>query len=184
MGGYENLPSPVPASMMVYDHVGRILVGGFTGAAGSVPASVTAGDKVTWYFDPVNVDATYDTDNMHVVTMLLGPNGQILNANTQTFNEAQNVVLSAKEVYHNDHVEIFPNPFSNQASIRLQLEQPSQVTLRVFNAMGAEVAFRNYGRLDGDLVFPLEASQLPAGVYQVHIQLDDRLMTKKVVIQR
>ena len=33
MGGYEALPGLVPASMMVYDHVGRDLLGGFAGVA-------------------------------------------------------------------------------------------------------------------------------------------------------
>jgi hypothetical protein len=40
MGGYESLPSPVPAAQMVYDHVGRSLLGGYNGQAGSVPAAI------------------------------------------------------------------------------------------------------------------------------------------------
>ena len=29
MGGYENLPSTIPASQMTYNHVARVLAGGF-----------------------------------------------------------------------------------------------------------------------------------------------------------
>ena len=41
MGGYESLPNPVPAASMVYDHVGRALLGGFAGQANSVPTTIT-----------------------------------------------------------------------------------------------------------------------------------------------
>ncbi|MBK7407084.1 MAG: T9SS type A sorting domain-containing protein [Saprospirales bacterium] len=186
MGGYENLPSPVPAAQMVYDHVGRILVGGFFGAPNSVPSPVSAGQVVTFGFDAVNIPADYNTDNMLAVTMLIGPNGTILNANSQTFQELLDteIVNGTTEKFRNEYAEVYPNPFSDAANVSLNLETPSQVTLRIFNAMGAEVAFRDYGILNGDLVFPLDASNLPAGVYQVHIKMDDYLITKKVVIQR
>ncbi|MFZ2897224.1 MAG: Omp28-related outer membrane protein [Saprospiraceae bacterium] len=185
MGGYESLPNPVPASQMVYDHVGRILVGGFQGAAGSVPASVSSGEKVTYQFATINIPANIKTEDLLAVTLLLGPNNSIRNAQSQTFQELlDNEIVSTREVFRNDYAEVFPNPSSGNASLRLTLEQPSSVSLRIFSATGAEVAFRDYGQLSGDLVFPLEASHLPAGVYQVHLTLDKHLVTKKIVIQR
>ncbi len=185
MGGYENLPHPVPASQMVYDHVGRILVGGFQGAAGSVPASVSSGEKVTYQFATINIPANIKTEDLLAVTLLLGPNNSIRNATSQTFQELlDNEIVSTREVFRNDYAEVYPNPSSGNASLRLTLDQPSNVSLRIFSATGAEVAFRDYGQLSGDLVFPLEASHLPAGVYQVHLTLDKQLVTKKIVIQR
>jgi hypothetical protein len=185
MGGYESLPNPVPASQMVYDHVGRILVGGFQGAAGSVPASVSSGEKATYQFATVNIPATIKTEDLLAVTLLLGPDNSILNAQSQTFQELlDNEIVSTREVFRNDYAEVYPNPSAGNASLRLTLDQPSNVSLRIFSATGAEVAFRDYGQLTGDLVFPLEASHLPAGVYQVHLTLDKHLVTKKIVIQR
>ena len=186
MGGYESLPNPVPAAQMVYEHVGRVLVGGFFGAPNSVPSPVTAGQVVTFTFDVVNIPPDYNTDNMYAVTMLISPNGAILNANSQTFQDLLDteIINSTEEKFRNEYAEVYPNPFSDAANVSLKLETPSQVSLRIFNAMGAEVAFRDYGVLSGDLVFPLDASSLPAGVYQVHIKMDDYLITKKVVIQR
>lgn len=185
MGGYESLPNPVPANQMVYDHVGRILVGGFQGATGSVPASVSSGEKVTYQFATVNIPANIKTEDLIAVTLLLGPNNSIRNAQSQTFQELlDNEIVSTREVFRNDYAEVFPNPSSGNASLHLALDQPSNVSLRIFSATGAEVAFRDYGQLSGDLIFPLEASQLPAGVYQVHLTLDNHLITKKIVIQR
>lgn len=185
MGGYESLPNPVPAAQMVYDHVGRILVGGFFGADGSVPSSVTAGEEAVYTFEPVNIPSNFNTENMHAVTVLLGPDDSMLNANTQTFQELlETEITGTKEVYRNEYAEVFPNPFGNSASLRLRLDSPSRVTMRIFNAVGAEVAYRDYGQLDGDMVFPLDASRLEDGVYQVLINLDDQIIVKKVVIQR
>jgi hypothetical protein len=185
MGGYESLPNPVPANQMVYDHVGRILVGGFQGAAGSVPASVSSGEKATYQFATVNIPANIKTEDLLAVTLLLGTDNSILNAQSQTFQELlDNEIVSTREVFRNDYAEVYPNPSSGNASLRLTLDQPSNVSLRIFSATGAEVAFRDYGQLSGDLVFPLEASNLPAGVYQVHLTLDKHLITKKIVIQR
>jgi len=44
MGGYEDLPNPVPASIMVYNHVGRHLPGGILGDPNSLPATISSGE--------------------------------------------------------------------------------------------------------------------------------------------
>jgi len=50
MGGYENLPSPVPASQMVYQEVARGIYPSFNGVDGSVPESLTANTPVTYSY--------------------------------------------------------------------------------------------------------------------------------------
>ncbi|MFZ2899114.1 MAG: Omp28-related outer membrane protein [Saprospiraceae bacterium] len=183
MGGYENLPDPVPASQMVYDHVGRTLVGGFYGAAGSVPASVSADEFVAFSFDAVNIPAAYNIENLIAVTMLLGPDDEIVNANSQSWEELLNAVLDAEEVISQQSVDIFPNPVSDFASVKINLEAASQVTVRVINMAGAEVAFRDYGVQSGELVFPIDVRNLPSGLYQVQLTMNDGQITKKVVVQ-
>ena len=58
MGGYENLPNPVPASQMVYDHVGRAIPTGYDGVAGSIPANVVS-NEVNVYNVEYAVPAAY-----------------------------------------------------------------------------------------------------------------------------
>ena len=40
MGNYHNLPNPVPAAQMVYDHVARAILGNWVGTEASLPTSV------------------------------------------------------------------------------------------------------------------------------------------------
>lgn len=81
--GYDwgSLPSTVPANDMYYDHVGRALLGGFTGESGSIPSSVMAGQVVDYQFSMPNFNKSWNPFNMHAVVMVLdGSTGEILNA--------------------------------------------------------------------------------------------------------
>ena len=47
MGGYEDLPNPVPASLMVYDHVARVLPGDYQGDTDNLPDVIASGSVHT-----------------------------------------------------------------------------------------------------------------------------------------
>ena len=80
MGGYENLPSPVPAGIMVYDHVARYLPGGYNGEAGSLPGSMTNGQKYNHTFN-YTLPNDYNEDYIKVIGFMIdNSNGQIVNA--------------------------------------------------------------------------------------------------------
>ena len=80
MGGYEDLPSPVPASIMVYNHVGRHLPGGYEGDANSLPGNINAGETHSYTYN-WNLPSDYREDYVHVVGVLVNAlNGQVLNA--------------------------------------------------------------------------------------------------------
>ncbi|MDF1865407.1 MAG: T9SS type A sorting domain-containing protein [Saprospiraceae bacterium] len=185
MGGYENLPSTVPASQMVYDHVGRMLIGGFNGVTGSLPTDLVAGERHTWVFDPVAIPADFNTVNLHVVTVILNPQGHIVNANSQTWDEViNNAIVGTKEVFAHDLAKVFPNPFSDVTYVRMNLETSTNVEMVVLNSIGQVVAQRNYGQLSGDTILPFEAGNLAEGMYYLHIKLDDQLITKKVTLTK
>lgn len=79
MGGFGYLPQTVPAYMIAYNHVGRELLGGYNGQAGSVPASVSAGDVVSYVFT-YTIPATWNENNIRVVGLLLKPDNTVDNA--------------------------------------------------------------------------------------------------------
>ncbi|RMG53835.1 MAG: hypothetical protein D6717_10570, partial [Gammaproteobacteria bacterium] len=81
MGGYENLPNPVPAEMMVYDHVGRDLLGGWAGVPASIPSYIEDGQQVSYSFAPYTLPDNWAPMNMHAVVMVIDQQtGEILNA--------------------------------------------------------------------------------------------------------
>ena len=95
MGGYENLPSPVPADLMVYDHVGRALLGTYDGVAGSLPDMMEQGQIYSHTFDAYTIPAGYNTDNIEVIVMLLDQNGNVVNAGITSLAESLVVFYSS-----------------------------------------------------------------------------------------
>ena len=184
MGGFEALPNPVPAKNMVYNHVGRALLGGgtYAGLVGSVPADIVEGKEYTVDFT-YTVPANMKPANMHVVSMVLdGENGQILTGITDKLVSKK--VSGTNDVFENNAVNVYPNPMSEEANIEISTATNVEVSVKVFNVMGQQVAARNYGKMSGSNILPFVAGSLPNGIYTVHIQMGDKLATKKVTIQK
>ena len=87
MGGFEKLPNPVPGSMMVYDHVGRVIYPNFKGLNNAYAATVNAGDSFVHNFT-VGVDPTWKVEKLHVVGLLIDPSGRIDNGSNTKLNDA------------------------------------------------------------------------------------------------
>ena len=180
MDGWENLPSTVPASQMIYDHVARAILGGYEGMQGNLPATMERGETYSMTFTRA-IDAEWTPDNMHVVGWLADADqsNRILNA--------QQIKLSTTglpEVFEHEAIDVFPNPFANSTNIRIQLDEAKDVSMQVMNALGEVVAERDYGSIQGDLILPFHSQNLADGIYYIHVRLGDKLATKKVTIAR
>jgi hypothetical protein len=187
MGGYEVLPSSVPAAQMVYDHVGRALLGGFGGAAGSLPDAITAGKVVGYFFPDYTIPGSYDADNIHIVAMLINPTGQIVNAKSVSIADAVAngpFVSSTKETINNDLINISPNPFSSTANVSLTLEASSEVSMRVFDAVGKLVQEKNFGQVSGTQTLKVDGKELENGMYFIQVRVNDTIATKRVVLEK
>ena len=79
MGGYENLPNPIPAERIAYDHVGRQLLSDYGGVAGSFPSSMQASQSVNYEFT-YTLDENYDYNYVRVIGLLIAPDGTVENA--------------------------------------------------------------------------------------------------------
>ncbi len=85
MGGYEDLPNPVPASMMVYNNVARYLVGGFNGTPESLPNTLEAGQTYTYNYSYTLPD-DYNEDYVKIAAVLIDAStGEVLNAGESTY---------------------------------------------------------------------------------------------------
>ena len=80
MGGWENLPNPVPARQMFYDHVSRYLATEYKGDPGSLPGSISAGSQHSYTLN-YTLPPEYDDEYVHVVGYITNADtGKILNA--------------------------------------------------------------------------------------------------------
>ena len=129
MGGYETLANPVPAAQMVYDHVGRALLGGYSGQAGSVPATITDGQTASYTFN-YTVPATSTIADMHAVLLLIDQdNGEIVNS--------KSVEIATLGVNHNELAttfDIYPNPASDY--INISNVKGGSYTITIFDMLG------------------------------------------------
>lgn len=84
MGGFENMPNPIPANRIAYDHVGRKLLGGYDGEEGSVPTNMQAGETASVEFT-YTVPENYDPNYIRVIGVLIAPDASIDNAAIGTY---------------------------------------------------------------------------------------------------
>jgi len=188
MGGYENLPSSVPAAQMVYDHVARAIAPSFTGQTGVIAASTAVGDTYTANFS-FTLPANWDETQMHIVGMLIDPQGKIDNAGYTTINEAiQNgfVTTGLQEISFTNLAQMLtvaPNPASDFANITLHIPTAAPVSVRVLDAKGGILQARQFGSLQGDFEIGLNTTNFAPGLYIVELQMNGERIQKKLVIR-
>jgi len=85
MGGFELLPSTVPAAQMYYNHVARVIVGGFTGQTGSLPGVMTAGSTYSYTFNWTAPAGTVLYKTKANALLICGLSGEIHNGNGWVF---------------------------------------------------------------------------------------------------
>jgi hypothetical protein len=184
MGGYESLPNPVPASMMVYDHVARMILPNFNGMAGSFPASVASGESHVVSF-VVNIDPTWDLNEVHLVGMLIAPDSQIDNAGFVSMDEAaaNGYVGLEDQMSVVTTTNLYPNPTHENTNIDLGDLNNENVIVEIYDINGKLVLSRNYGLLNGHLIIPMDLVNLENGVYLVHVLKGHSTEIKKLVIE-
>lgn len=177
MGGYENLPNPVPASQMVYNNVGRELLGGYNGQANSVPATLTDGQEVTYTFN-YTVPAAYDIDKLYGVVVLIDSNdGRIVNANTVKIGN-----MSVKDInLVSKGFVIYPNPAKDV--VNLSIEEAGEFTATIYNMLGQVVYTQDLGSLDSKANVTLPISKLRTGNYLVTISGEGKSYSKRLMVK-
>lgn len=187
MGGYENLPASVPASMMVYDHVGRYLPGGAEGPADAVVDGV-AGGEAKYIFDAVQIDAAFNVEEMEVIGFIMNSSGQIVNATKISLLDAVanglETLTNTNDAFDNEFAQISPNPAQDITYLKMNIQDASQVSMTIVDAIGQVVATNNFGQLQGNVTLDIDVASLATGVYLVHLNIDNKLVTKKLSVQK
>lgn len=177
MGGYESLPDPVPAANMVYNHVGRALLGGYAGQTGSVPTTITDGQAVNYSFN-YTVPASSTRANMHAVVVLIDQNnGEIVNATELSVEQ----VGIAENVASID-MKVFPNPAADYVNV--SFEADGNYTMKITDMQGREVVSVDYSDLYGAQSIALPTADLMNGNYIVTISTEGVSYNQVLVINK
>ncbi|MCT2562703.1 T9SS-dependent choice-of-anchor J family protein [Chryseobacterium herbae] len=172
MGGYETLPDPVPAAQMTYDHVGRMLLGGYTGQAGSVPTTITDGQVVNYLFT-ANIPTTYNLAKVKAVVLLLnGVTGEVINARSFLLGS---LGTSTTETNSN-YLTVYPNPTSEY----IKVQANKNVDLKLYDVSGKVVLEKTNVAPDS----PVSVEKLAKGVYIISItEKGSEPKTQKLIIK-
>ena len=191
MGGYESLPSSVPAAQMVYDHVARSIAPSFEGSSIFFPATVNAGESVISNYS-FTLPADWDENNMHIVGLLISPDGRIDNAGSTTIAEA---VSNGFEVGPNlglfggfdyqidDALKVYPNPASADLNIILTTVKVASSNIIVYNAQGQVMNEIEINSNSGSWKYTIDISDYAPGVYAVSYTNETESKMKRFVVE-
>ena len=184
MGGYEKLPNPVPASQMVYDHVGRLIAPTFAGLPNAFGASAKAGQKFVHNFS-FEMEPSWEMMQMHIVPMFIDKNGMIDNGGSLPFIDARNkafkdgtAVLASQALNGPDtRMALQPNPSDKQFEIALFGVINGQSSLEIVDMQG-KVVYQSQ-LLSGKMTIP--SQDWSAGVYLVRLNENGQIFQKKFI---
>jgi hypothetical protein len=183
MGGFEKLANPVPAAKMVYNHVGRAILGGYYGkqvAASLLPAGSKHHDNFKWVLGPAN-----KKKNIKIVGVMYNPDGQVVNAVETTIDEAVNngFVLDASVILDETRVAVVPNPADGLTQISIELKETAEVSVRAYDMLGRQVSEKNYGLQAGEQLLGFSTADLEDGVYNFVIMAGNDAISRKVIVK-
>ncbi len=180
MGGYENLPDPVPAANMVYDNVARALLGGWTGLNNVIPNPTTDGGIYNYNFS-YTLTATEKIDNMVLIAAVIDKTtGEIVNVVKKTYEKTVGTQDVMPELVD---FEIAPNPSAGQFRIRIDLENAEEITVFVTDMMGRRVATLLENQKVAHFDHALDLTAQHNGVYLVNVQSRNGVSVQKIVKQ-
>ena len=171
MGGYENLPNPVPAADMVYQHVARAILGGWDGTENSLPETASDGDEKSYTYT-ITLDNGWDVENSEIIGFIIAEDGSILNCisediETGIFDKKQDAAS----------FNVYPNPFNNTLTID-NLDNASSIVIS--NVLGQTIM--NVDVTNSTM--SISTSDLNKGVYLITIlDNDNNTRTLRVVKQ-
>jgi hypothetical protein len=80
-------------------------------------------------------------------------------------------------------MQIFPNPTTGFVTLNLSLEETSEVSVEVLNALGQIVQTQQLGQVN-ELSQSLDLSNLAQGTYFVRVTVDGSIAVRRVMVQR
>jgi hypothetical protein len=191
MGGFELLPNPVPAAQMHYNHVARAINPSYDGFPYTNGGSADSGqvlNHIATYAIPVE----WDINQLHIIGLFISPFGSIDNASSTTLVEAIangldstsaiDITTDVKEIPQIDaQISLYPNPTSDNAIISLNLKEASRVQMGIYSINGMLMDKKDYGKMSGGIILPIEVNILETGMYLVHVTIDGFTTVLKLI---
>ncbi len=83
----------------------------------------------------------------------------------------------------NDGFRIYPNPSNGEINLTFDLVEAKDMSIKVVNILGDEIAIRNYQDIKQNTV-KFDLTEIASGVYFVVLKTDVETISKKIVVQK
>ncbi|MEN9339010.1 MAG: hypothetical protein RIQ62_322 [Bacteroidota bacterium] len=177
MGGFELLPSTVPAAQMYYNHVARVIVGGFTGQTGSLPGVMTAGSTYSYTFNWTAPAGTVLYKTKANALLICGLSGEIHNGKWMGVYPT-----SVNDIIKVDDLQVFPNPTNDYLNIDFTLNKVSDVAVSLVDMTGNVVYNNPLKNLNGNQGLVINTANFANGMYTLSLRTAEGNITRKVSI--
>ncbi|MFK5857415.1 MAG: Omp28-related outer membrane protein [Bacteroidota bacterium] len=98
---------------------------------------------------------------------------------------AYDITIDVNEILSSDDISIHPNPITNNANIEFNLYNSSDINIAVFDILGKNVMNLYQGQMMGGANnVQMNVSGLNEGVYFVKLQMNNQVITKKVMVTK
>jgi hypothetical protein len=182
---YLGCPSPripvtafISQNTMVLDSTATVSdAGNGTGTATVTVSGGAAPYSYAWNTTPVQTTAT--------ATGLLPGNYTVTITDAAGCTSIQTVTVGTvgtNNVFGVEKFNLYPNPTSGLFTIDLELDNTRDVQIEIFNAIGQIIYSSEEEKIDAKQ-YALDLSDKAAGIYQVRVRVDDKFMTKKLLIK-
>ncbi|MEP6795473.1 MAG: choice-of-anchor J domain-containing protein [Saprospiraceae bacterium] len=166
MGGFENLPNPVPASQMIYNFVARAIIGGFFGTENSISPVLAANEDFSFDYSYV-VPAGSNPELMKAIVVIMDDEtGEVLNSEAVQLAELTSVPLVPQ-----GKTALYPNPATDQMTLSVDFQTEDQIGMKIYDTYGRLI--QNLGPLDltnGTKTQKINVADLPTGEYLLELR--------------
>jgi hypothetical protein len=117
---------------------------------------------------------------MHIIGMIVAPDGKIENASSSTIDEAvQNgFVLDVKQVTTKPSIlSLFPNPANETASLLINMKESEKAIIHLCDINGKLILQHNTQLMSGSNTIPLSLKGLAAGNYLLSVIIHNEVNT-------
>ena len=96
-------------------------------------------------------------------------------------NVSSNVGIN--DITNNNSLTVYPNPFSDNATVKLSIGKSENVSISLFNSFGQLVQTENKGKLQaGETLINVDGTNLASGIYMMNVTVGNKTYTQKVNI--
>ena len=114
---------------------------------------------------------------MHIVGMLLNPNGIVDNA----VSSPVSIATSVENVSSTTSLDIYPNPAVSTTTLLITLDTEKEVSISVKSIEGKLIAKGEYGTMIGSHSLTFDVSDFANGVYIIEAIIGNEVIVKKFI---